>query len=471
MSTLSKRCQTPRSPAGEEMRNRSLASSPEEAIPLRPSKLLVSSKTLRLIPNHSAEIFSLAIKVAALETLRRFSKARCPILWRVVRSFQVLSYPPFKWMQRWGPLRILVNGAQKISRPLLLLSIATTFSDLSDISRGTTDNVDDLQPVSDSLSRSSSSDSMNSHETSKDVVQDNWLLELSAEMVKLGISLPERLNEAELRRFYTAANGDLSSLVSSLKKTIHWRESYNILSSQELEVWSHVVFWHGFDVMLRPCLVIRLGLACSTLAPQDRSHFVQVVVSQIEHGLLSFIDDEVQQITVLIDCERLSPFKFPMNMLKSCSTLVQDHYPNRLGALLILRLPSLVRVLAQTFIQVLKPTTRDKLQFVGENNPKFLSDFLGLVPAFLGGDCRCSRCRLLSSSRIPGLTGEISVVEPTVNELNVVSASNDYPAAEFSLTDSCDHILRAAIIAVLMLWVLIAVFAAMNDPNALPSFF
>lgn len=92
-----------------------------------------------------------------------------------------------------------------------------------------------------------------------------------------GVTIFCRINEDELQRFYDAANGDLSCLLSSLKKTIRWRETYSILSLQELEKWSHLVFWHGFDVMLRPCLVIRLGLACSRLVPHERPRFTQAV--------------------------------------------------------------------------------------------------------------------------------------------------------------------------------------------------
>lgn len=86
-----------------------------------------------------------------------------------------------------------------------------------------------------------------------------------------------RFDKGELKRFYSAANGDLSVLLSSLKKTIRWRESYRILSLEELEMWSHLVFWHGRDVMSRPCLVIRFGFACSHLAPKDRPRFAQAV--------------------------------------------------------------------------------------------------------------------------------------------------------------------------------------------------
>lgn len=52
------------------------------------------------------------LKVAALETTRRFSRAKCPFAWRSIQAFQMLCYPPFKWVHRWAPLKGLVRGMQ-----------------------------------------------------------------------------------------------------------------------------------------------------------------------------------------------------------------------------------------------------------------------------------------------------------------------------------------------------------------------
>lgn len=79
---------------------------------------------------------------------------------------------------------------------------------------------------------------------------------------------------------------------------------------------------------------------------------VATTVSQVEHGVLHLVDAEDSQITVLVDCDGLSPLKVPMQMMRSCSSLLQDHFPNRLGCLFVIHLPPVVRVLAQTFIQV-----------------------------------------------------------------------------------------------------------------------
>jgi hypothetical protein len=52
------------------------------------------------------------LKVLALETVRRFSMAKCPFAWRGLQTLQVLCYPPFKWIQRWAPFKSLVEGMQ-----------------------------------------------------------------------------------------------------------------------------------------------------------------------------------------------------------------------------------------------------------------------------------------------------------------------------------------------------------------------
>lgn len=42
-------------------------------------------------------------------------------------------------------------------------------------------------------------------------------------------------------------------------------------------MWSDLVFWHGSDIMHRPCLIVRLGVACRTLVSEDKPRFAQAV--------------------------------------------------------------------------------------------------------------------------------------------------------------------------------------------------
>ncbi|XVE59230.1 hypothetical protein DITRI_Ditri05aG0029200 [Diplodiscus trichospermus] len=411
------------------------------------------------------------LKVAALETVRRVSKAKCPFLWRGIQALQVICYPPVNFIQKWAPFKGLVKGMQVLSKPLLVLSIATAFSDLEEFNDEASDGSggSPVNPVSHSEEPSVASALDASNEDSRNLESESWLVQLHEELANQGISLPERIKDEDLRRFYTAANGDFSVLLLSIKKTIRWRETYRILSQEELETWANMVFWHGYDVMHRPCLIVRLGLACYSLPSHDRPRFAQAIISQVEHGVLHLVGQENPEVTVLVDCEGLSAFRIPMQVMRSCSTLLQDHYPNRLGCLFVIRLPPVVRVIAQTFIQVLKPVTRKKLKIGGEMYNTVLLENIQTLPSYLGGDCRCTICLNI---------GVHDVKRPRADQINKILAnedasdSEDIPTPNVIFQDdidqswSCDQVLRTAIIGLLMLWVLIAFIAGLYDPES-----
>lgn len=86
-----------------------------------------------------------------------------------------------------------------------------------------------------------------------------------------------RFDDDEVQRFWGAAHGVTTKFVSNVKKTIRWRENYHFLSQSDLQIWEHLVFWHKHDALGRPTLIIRLGLAYSTLAPSERPLFAQAI--------------------------------------------------------------------------------------------------------------------------------------------------------------------------------------------------
>ncbi|KAG9444955.1 hypothetical protein H6P81_016295 [Aristolochia fimbriata] len=426
-------------------------------------KHLLHTKNVALVGGSVEQIVIFLAKVAALEVVRRFSRRKCPLIWKSVQALQILLYPPFRCVQKWAPFNFLVKCMQRLSRPLLLLSVATAFSDLSDYSKKPTDGENKRQPRLRTSDVQSNPDTRILPGSSEIVASENWLFKLHKELKNLGINIPERITEDDLHRFYMAANGDFPCLLASVKKTIRWRETYNILSVQELEVWSHLVFWHGRDVELRPCLVVRLGLACSSLASHEKPSFAQAVVSQIEHGVLCLVNAQDPRITVVLDCEGVSAIRFPMQMMRSFSSLVQDHYPNRLCLLFVLRLPPVVRVIAQTLLQVLKPTTRQKIRVLGDLYQKILAEHLEIVPQFIGGQCRCSKCMALSIASRQHHIEEIAVNESCLSDEG--SVEEDLPPNNLFMDGHTDRVLRTVVIGILMLVILIALIAGMYDPD------
>ncbi|KAL5581037.1 hypothetical protein UlMin_013479 [Ulmus minor] len=456
---------------------RSLAASSSIASSRPSFKQLASVSRGRIESGLIGHVGVFVLKVAALELVRRFSRAKCPFAWRGVQALQVLCYPPFKWIQRFAPFKGLVKGVQMFSRPLLVLSIATAFSEQAELNNGTSDSTNESRAPSEGHSEISSAqttlDTRVRNGSSQSQASEAWLLQLYEELERQGISLPDRINEDELCRFYTAANGDFPRFLSSIKKTIRWRETYGILSLQELEMWSKMVFWHGFDVKRRPCLIVRLGLGCINLPLSDRPRFAQAIISHVEHGVMHLVDPENPQITVLVDCEGLSPFRIPMQILRTCSSLLQDHFPNRLGCLFVIRLPPVLRVVAQTFIQMLKPMTRKKLKIEGETYRKVLSEYLQTLPSFLGGKCTCEKCSETGCSyRRPSPRNGITRTESTESvseDENPFLFDRSYEA-EVDMNWNCDQLVRTAMLSILIFWVFIALIAGIYDPESSPFF-
>ncbi|XP_020224729.1 phosphatidylinositol/phosphatidylcholine transfer protein SFH4 [Cajanus cajan] len=413
------------------------------------------------------------LKVAALEIIRRFSKTRCPCVWRGLQALQILCYPPFKWIQGWAPFKGLVENMQVLSRPLLALSIATLFSDQSKCSDGKSDCSTDSQDAVAYSELSPLQVDLNTSQCLTDpkiLESEKWLIHLNQELENQGLSLPERINDDELRRFYAASNEEFSCFLTSIKKTIRWRETYRILSEEELKIWSKMVFWHGSDVRHRPCLIVRLGLACNMLTSEDRPRFAQAVISQVEYGVLHLVDSNNPQITVFVDCEGLSPVRIPTQIMRSCSSLLQDHFPNRLGSLFVIRLPAFVHVIAQTFIRDLKPATKNKLKIEGERYQKALSDHLPKLPSYLGGCCTCMKCSNIDKwdmlQPYASGTSRRDGVEDTSDSDNEDSPSLP-PSNELEgcLYGNYDQLLRTAIVGFLIIWVFIALGAVVLDPS------
>ncbi|CAH9121343.1 unnamed protein product [Cuscuta epithymum] len=407
------------------------------------------------------------ITTAALEVLRRFSKSKCPFIWNGLQALQAICYPPLKWMQKWIPFKPLAKEMQKISGPMLFLSIATLFSDDSSPSEDPSYDSNVSRTPKSQLQLSETSCYHNGPDAYH---SENWLLDLHNKLEMEDITLPERIDDDYIRRFYASTRGDFQRTMSLVKKTIQWRQSYTFLSEEELSAWSNVIFWHGYDSRKLPCLIIRLGLACSNLKSTKRDFLGKVIVSQIEHGVVSFVDTEHPQIVVLMDCDGLSPLGFPIQMMRSCATLLQDHYPNHLYLLMVIRIPRVAHVIMQTLLQVLRPATRKKVEIIGRNYEEYLSKKLESVPVFLGGNCSCSKC---SPQRIPEVTVEEIQLTASSSTAHNSNDDNDNTPEFHGHTVSYmnprfypltkEPLIKIIIIGVVMLWILVAMILGTNN--------
>lgn len=108
---------------GKTSKNTLVASSPGSISPKTFKHMIPSKHIIRLRKGSASHTISFLLKVVALEAVRRISKARCPFIWRAIQALQVFGYPPFKWIQRWEPLKFIVKGVQVVN----LLAVISPF--------------------------------------------------------------------------------------------------------------------------------------------------------------------------------------------------------------------------------------------------------------------------------------------------------------------------------------------------------
>uniref|UniRef100_A0ACD5WGM1 Uncharacterized protein n=1 Tax=Avena sativa TaxID=4498 RepID=A0ACD5WGM1_AVESA len=130
MANFAKNFQSSGKTDSEKKYQGTLVASPAKAISPKTLKHIVP-KQLIFNRESTGQVASFLVKVIALEAVRRISKARCPFIWNSIQALQVLGYPPFRWIQRWAPLKFVVQGIQKLSMPLLFLSVTSALGDLS----------------------------------------------------------------------------------------------------------------------------------------------------------------------------------------------------------------------------------------------------------------------------------------------------------------------------------------------------
>jgi hypothetical protein len=111
MANFAKNLQSPSKPDSEKKYQGTLVASPAKAISPKTIKHIVP-KQLILSRESTGQVASFLVKVIALEVVRRISKAKCPFVWNSIQALQVLGYPPFRWIQRWAPLKFVVQGIQ-----------------------------------------------------------------------------------------------------------------------------------------------------------------------------------------------------------------------------------------------------------------------------------------------------------------------------------------------------------------------
>jgi hypothetical protein len=401
--------------------------------------------------NTAGSVLVFCGKLAALEVLRRGAQTRCRFVWWALQGLAISGAPALSWFRRWTPFRVLADASESFAKPMLFLSLTSV------VANAYTEARERKSTHKDPTLHLSVVEPTTGEVTEEEVLVHDKLLPsvtlLKQELNKHGVLLCERVDDEEIRRFWLASKGDVVKFVSMMQKTLKWRESHKFMSLSELKDWSPLLFWHLRDSHTRPILIIRLGLTCATITPAQRSLFAQAVLSQVEYGVQNLLSSEDPRLTVVMDCRGTSVFGFPVQMLKSCVALVQEHYPMRLASFFLINAPPLVRVVANAIIQMLRPATREKVRVEGDNYLTTLANAFGgcdSVAAVLGGTCACALCIADSTPKV-SVTDSRAVGEPFLEQPATVVSIQQQPHLRS---------LRVIMVALVCLWILVALINA-----------
>ncbi|CAM9875287.1 unnamed protein product [Chrysoparadoxa australica] len=175
------------------------------------------------------------------------------------------------------------------------------------------------------------------------------------------------LDDATLVRFIEAAYYEWevkgTPLIEIIKNTVAWRKSFGAhkLKAEEVkDVSNGEMFVHGVDAMKRPVIYFTPAL-CRRGHVNDE---VRLLVYTLERAWRAKAWG-VNQMTLIVNCEGLGlTHMLPIYHIKAFFKVLQDHYPMRLGVVLVVNLGPTGH-LCWTLVQGLVPErTKAKMRFL-----------------------------------------------------------------------------------------------------------
>ncbi|XP_031417349.1 SEC14-like protein 1 isoform X3 [Clupea harengus] len=212
-------------------------------------------------------------------------------------------------------------------------------------------------------------------------------------------------------RFLRSRDFNLEKAHEALRHTLTWRKQYQIdplLDSWHRPQLLHDYYtggWHHQDNDGRPLYILRLGQMDTKglVRALGEETLLRHVLSINEEGLrrceenTNIFGRPISCWTCLVDLEGLSMrhlWRPGVKALLRFIELVEAHYPETLGRLLILRAPRVFPVLWTLVSPFIDENTRRKFLIYAGNDyqgPGVLQAYISpnIIPDFLGGECQC----------------------------------------------------------------------------------
>ncbi|XP_006090450.1 SEC14-like protein 5 [Myotis lucifugus] len=216
--------------------------------------------------------------------------------------------------------------------------------------------------------------------------------------------------DQHILRFLRARDFHLDKAREMLCQSLSWRKQHQV--DLLLQTWQPPALleefyaggWHYQDIDGRPLYILRLGHMDTKglMKAVGEEALLQHVLSVNEEGQKRCEGNTrqfgrpISSWTCLVDLEGLNMrhlWRPGVKALLRMIEVVEDHYPETLGRLLIVRAPRVFPVLWTLISPFINENTRQKfLIYSGSNYPGGLVDYLDrdVIPDFLGGECLCN---------------------------------------------------------------------------------
>ncbi|VDL74672.1 unnamed protein product [Nippostrongylus brasiliensis] len=214
-------------------------------------------------------------------------------------------------------------------------------------------------------------------------------------------------NDAHLLRFLRARDFDVAKAKELVHNSIIWRKQHNV--DRILHEWTPPSVltqyfpgcWHHSDKEGRPLFLLRLGNLDmkGMLRSCGLENIVKLTLSVCEEGLIKTaeatkqIGAPISTWSLLVDLEGLSMrhlWRPGVQSLLRIIEIVEAHYPETMGQVLIVRAPRVFPVLWTLISPFIDENTRNKFMInSGEVVKDEISKYVDeqYIPDFLGGTC------------------------------------------------------------------------------------
>ncbi|KAJ7030401.1 CRAL TRIO domain-containing protein [Mycena alexandri] len=170
-------------------------------------------------------------------------------------------------------------------------------------------------------------------------------------------------------RYLRASKWKVDAAIHRLEETLKWRREYGVYDTitaehVEPEAVTGKQILLGYDVHGRPGLYLIPSRQNTAESPRQ----VQVTVWMLER-CIDLMPPGVESLALLINyADKAKNPSF--STARTVLSILQDHYPERLGLALILNVPFLLNAFFKLITPFIDPITRQKMKF----NPKLIED-------------------------------------------------------------------------------------------------